>query len=223
MGNHSGFTLIEVLVAVFLMAVGFLAMSQMQYLSFRQSQSAENGTIATNIIQAVSERDISSIRNTHRLNLNYLENPNNSASEEFCRGSNNQCSNFCPCDPFRTILDNPATAGTEPKCAPIVLESFNPDGIIYLKDRNSCSALSAGQPIDYYIIKNIEKIINVNIRTYRISYAVMTAAQFNDPDYVANGFDSTNGFDIDLRNNLAAQRLEITAEIQGRNVIPNLP
>ncbi|MGI9534383.1 MAG: type IV pilus modification PilV family protein [Thermodesulfobacteriota bacterium] len=36
MGINSGFTLIEILVAVFLMAVGFLALSQMQYLSFRQ-------------------------------------------------------------------------------------------------------------------------------------------------------------------------------------------
>ena len=59
MGDNSGFTLLEILVAVFLMAIGFFAMSQMQFLSLRQSQLAENGTMIITLI-------------THTMNKNYF-------------------------------------------------------------------------------------------------------------------------------------------------------
>ena len=108
-GDIAGFTLIEILVAVFLIAIGFFAMSQMQFLSLRQSQMAENGTIATNIIQAVSENDLAEIRNIHKLNLNYLNNP---IDNSYCTtGSGNICSGTCQsrrCCPPTCMAQNPS-------------------------------------------------------------------------------------------------------------------
>jgi len=55
--SQNGFTLIEILVAVFIMSVGFLALSQMEFLSVRQKQMAEAGSNATNTIQFAGDRD----------------------------------------------------------------------------------------------------------------------------------------------------------------------
>ncbi|HSG31802.1 MAG TPA: prepilin-type N-terminal cleavage/methylation domain-containing protein [Thermodesulfobacteriota bacterium] len=60
--NTSGFTLLEILVAVFIMSVGFLALSQMEFLSVRQKQMAEAGSNATNIIQAAADKDLAEIK-----------------------------------------------------------------------------------------------------------------------------------------------------------------
>jgi len=66
--NQKGFTFIEVIIALSIMAIGFLATSQMQFLSLRQKQLAEDGTIATNIIQFIADQDMSTARQIHLLN-----------------------------------------------------------------------------------------------------------------------------------------------------------
>ncbi len=60
--SSSGFTLLEILVAVFVMSVGFLALSQMEYLSVRQKQMAEEGSNATSIIEYAGEIDIAELK-----------------------------------------------------------------------------------------------------------------------------------------------------------------
>ncbi len=53
--NKRGFTLLELLISVGIMSLGFLAIAQMQFLSLRQKQKAEQGTVATNAIQFIKE------------------------------------------------------------------------------------------------------------------------------------------------------------------------
>ena len=64
--NSKGFTLLEILFAVAIMGIGFLAMSQMQYLSLNQKTIAENGTFATNLIQTITDMEMA---NAKRINL----------------------------------------------------------------------------------------------------------------------------------------------------------
>ncbi|MCL4246501.1 MAG: prepilin-type N-terminal cleavage/methylation domain-containing protein, partial [Candidatus Dadabacteria bacterium] len=66
--NQRGFTFTEIIIAISIMALGFLAMAQMQYLSLRQKQRAEQGTVATNIIQFIADRDIERVKRSHLLN-----------------------------------------------------------------------------------------------------------------------------------------------------------
>lgn len=53
--NEKGFTLIELLVALTLMAVGILAVVQMQIVAMQSNSLAQKLTVATNIAQEVME------------------------------------------------------------------------------------------------------------------------------------------------------------------------
>ncbi|MEZ4547618.1 MAG: prepilin-type N-terminal cleavage/methylation domain-containing protein [Thermodesulfobacteriota bacterium] len=66
--NERGFTFTEIIIAISIMALGFLAMAQMQYLSLRQKQRAEQGTVATNVIQFIADRDMEEVKRAHLLN-----------------------------------------------------------------------------------------------------------------------------------------------------------
>ena len=66
--NSKGFTFLEIIVALGIMAVGFLAMSQMQYLSFRQKVLAESGTFSTNMIGTVSAFEMANAKTVNLLN-----------------------------------------------------------------------------------------------------------------------------------------------------------
>jgi prepilin-type N-terminal cleavage/methylation domain-containing protein len=48
--NSNGFTFTEVMIALSMMALGFLAMAQMQFLSLKQKQDAELGTDRLDIL-----------------------------------------------------------------------------------------------------------------------------------------------------------------------------
>jgi len=60
--NESGFTLIEILVAMMIISVGYLAFSQMGFLSLRLKQMAERGTDATQVIQFITDRDLAQVK-----------------------------------------------------------------------------------------------------------------------------------------------------------------
>ena len=85
----SGFTIVEILVAVFIISIGVLALSQMEILSLRQYQLAEQGTMATNIIQFISDRDVAEVKRRTLLNnevyLDYLNARN--ADFDYCDGT----------------------------------------------------------------------------------------------------------------------------------------
>ena len=69
-GKENGFTLVEVLIAVMVLAVAFLAMYQMQAMAVRGNETANQVTIATMLAQDKMEE----IRNTNYddvTNLNF--------------------------------------------------------------------------------------------------------------------------------------------------------
>jgi len=209
MGDSKGFTLIEVLVALFIMSIGFLAISQMQYLSFRQSQLAHSGTTATNMIQAFSDSDLSRMRSIHNLNLaliSKIRNGNftdaNDTALKFCK--TDLCSNECPCDPFLTISENPDT-GTEGNperiCTAIDIENYAFDEtIISTNPADSCDDTANKYFLTRTISINIDNGIIPEERTYNIAYSVKNRyQQENSP--------------LELGNSLATHFIKISAHI----------
>ncbi|MGH7890669.1 MAG: type IV pilus modification PilV family protein, partial [Thermodesulfobacteriota bacterium] len=115
-GNENGFTFTEILIALSIMTIGFLAMAQMQFLSLRQKQQAEVGTVATNMIQFIADRDMEEVRRTHLLNaIAFVEaqagrlnlNSDSEPHLQYCNGEKNVC-NDCPCDPLAAVIPNPS-------------------------------------------------------------------------------------------------------------------
>ncbi len=226
-GENKGFTLIEVLVAVFIMSIGFLALSQMQYLSFRQTQLAHSGTTATNLIQAFSDSDLSRIRMIDGLNQNLVtrlseneEIGNNDPVFAYC--STSPCNGSCPCDPFRTILERTDQDNTFSSCMGIDIDNNSIDSPIYSTDSTDCGAPGS----DYFLVRTIDLRVDNNIRppqrTYNIEYSVKSPGQLRK-----------NGFNAGI--SLATNTIEIVAyvdtttlasapdDIERILIIPNIP
>jgi len=149
MKNHisqNGFTLIEILVAVFIMSVGFLALSQMEFLSLRQKQMAEAGSNATNIIQAAADRDLAEIKRVALLNNQtfFAVKDGRTADFTYCDGSKDYsiCSN-CPCNPLASITPDFTIVASGPtikdiECAAIALDSSDIKKFTYTTDQTTC-------------------------------------------------------------------------------------
>jgi len=227
MGDNKGFTLIEVLVALFIMSIGFLALSQMQYLSFRQTQLAHSGTTATNLIQAFIDSDLSRIKMIHNLNQNLVNRLQtgediDSSDPALTYCNSEPCDGICPCDPFKTIntvtdVNNIVTA-----CSGVDLESANVEEPVYSTDTANCE----NPGVDFYIVRSVDLRVNNNEippqRTFNIEYSVRNPGQFN-----RNGLSSGSS--------LATNTIEISAHvdttilasapdgIERLLVIPNIP
>ncbi len=228
MGDKVGFTLIEVLVALFIMSIGFLALSQMQYLSLRQSQLAYSGTTATNIIQAFSDSDLSRMRSIHNLNMALVNDlfSGDITNREYC--DNDLCNNECPCDPFSVISDYPATAtgnnSPEQICTAIKNENYTFGETIISDDSTvSCDDILVNTSNEYFLTRTINIDTNVpEERTYKIAYTIKNRYQrIHHP--------------LDLGNSLATQFIKISAHVDTTTlanapdgisnllVIPNIP
>src|SRR5574341_101233 len=103
--NQEGFTLIELLVATLIMALGFIAFAEMQFLSLLQKQRAELGSTATNAIQFISDRDMAEVKRIYLLNSNArLDAQAGRALDlSYCDGSANSVCGACPCDPLEAL------------------------------------------------------------------------------------------------------------------------
>lgn len=219
-GSENGFTFTEILIALSIMTLGFLAMAQMQFLSLRQKQLAEAGTVATNIIQFIADRDMGEVRRTHLLNsIAFMEaqagrlNPS-SASEphlQYCIGEKNLCDE-CPCDPLAAITPDPSLVldddgGNVPEtfCAVINPNEFDPSDVEFSTDETDCDGVSNGSLV---VVKRVaaESDNDVDgdgaddsgvplIFRLRITYAVKSPRQFDE-----TGFDS-----VSTRDTLASQ------------------
>ncbi|MGH7807992.1 MAG: type IV pilus modification PilV family protein, partial [Thermodesulfobacteriota bacterium] len=159
--DQNGFTLLEILVAVFIMSLGFLAAAQMQFLSLRQKQLAEQGTIATNVIQYISDNDMAEVRRRYLLNATaYVDaqaGRNQNPSRPYCDGSANSVCDVCPCDPLEAITLNPDDGVTETICAAIDINNFNPENLNFRTTPNQCKTdgaviLTAGSS-PLYLVK----------------------------------------------------------------------
>lgn len=210
--NNNGFTFIEIMIAVTIMALGFIFVSEMQFLSLRQKDNAESGTVATNIIQFVADRDIAEVKRLHGLNsVTYLDAlaGRTPLDTSYCDGTapslcaNPPCKDpcdSCPCDPLTAITPNPAAGTTEQTCATIDSKDLDPD---LLDFKTVLSACTGG---DFYIVKNVDTIIDTTISpdiiTVTVDYAVKTPAQLKD-----------TGFSTTIRDSLASQTFEFTAHV----------
>jgi len=221
MGDKEGFTLIEVLVALFIMSIGFLALSQMQYLSLRQSQLAHSGTTATNLIQAFSDSDLSRMRSIHNLNMALVDDLSSGdiINRDYC--DKKLCKNQCPCDPFSVISNDPTGNNTQHICTAIKNENYK-FGEIGIPDKPaaSCKNVTNDLSNEYFLTRTIDIDTSVpGERTYSIAYSVKNRyQQVNHP--------------LTFGNSLATQFIKISAHVDttilasGYSnilVIPNIP
>ncbi len=228
--NRDGFTLIEILVATLIMAIGFLSLAEMEALSLRQKQYAENGTTATNIIQFVSDRDISEVKRRYLLNSTAYAiaqggYPKCSSSPtyptqiyttqcydlSYCSGSTNSVCSACPCDPLQAITPTTTSGTTETTCAAIDIQNFDPKNLNFTTSKTQCQTdftniTNAKRPALFMIKQattNVDTTVVPNIVTVSIIYAVKTQAQFN----------KTGLTSLSIKDSLASQAYQVTAHI----------
>ncbi len=210
--NQSGFTLTEILVAMFIMAIGFLAFAQMEFLSLRQKQLAETGTVATNAIQFVTDRDMAEVRGRHLLNSTaYVDaQADRTVNLNYCNGSATSICAACPCDPLEALTPNPDNAVTETTCAAIDSHNLDPNTLIFRTTATACQTDAAALPADsevYYIVKQsttaVDAGVTPNIVTVATTYAVKTPTQFGE-----TGLGS-----VSIRDSLASQTYTVTAHV----------
>ncbi|MER3446109.1 MAG: hypothetical protein C4291_04395 [Candidatus Dadabacteria bacterium] len=211
--NRDGFTLIEILVATLIMAIGFLSLAEMEALSLRQKQYAENGTTATNIIQFVSDRDMAEVKRRYLLNSTAYATAQSGGSPDFtyCSGSTNSACSACPCDPLQAITPTTTNGTTETTCAAIDIQNFDPKNLNFTTSKTQCqtnltNTINAKRPALFLIKQattNVDTTVVPNIVTVSITYAVKTQTQFN----------KTGLTSLSIKDTLATQSYQVTAHI----------
>lgn len=204
--NQRGFTFTEIMIAVSIMALGFLAMAQMQYLSLRQKQKAEQGTVATNIVQFIADRDMEEVKRAHLLNsLAYMEAQSQKAGLEahlqHCSSSNDDgiCS-ACPCNPLALITPSPFEPAST-TCAVINVHDFDPKNVEFEADKSDCTGSSEESLV---VVKRVTSQTDNGlppITTLNVTYGVKTKKQFEESAYTS----------VTLKDTLATQNISFTA------------
>jgi len=225
--NQRGFTFTEIIIAVSIMALGFLAMAQMQYLSLRQKQKAEQGTIATNIIQFIADRDMEEVKRAHLLNsVAYMEAQSQKANLEahlqHCSSANeNRMCDSCPCNPLAMITPSPFV-DLSTTCAVIDVNDFDPKNVEFETQKSDCTGSSEDSLI---IVKRVMSQTDNGIpaiTTLNVTYGVKTKKQFEESGYTS----------VTLNDTLATQNISFTAHrddwsqyMQGWNnvIVPHVP
>lgn len=216
--NQRGFTFTEIIIAVSIMALGFLAMAQMQYLSLRQKQKAEQGTIATNIVQFIADRDIERVKRAHILNsIAYVEaqagrlNAGSSSEPhlQHCMSGNaDRMCDACPCDPLAQVTPNPAQPSIT-SCAVVDPYSFDPGKVSFSREAPICTAAAGSDSL--IVVKRVDSVTDNTrqppITTLTVTYAVKTKNQFAD-----TGLQS-----LSIKDTLAAQNLVFSAHRENWN------
>ena len=223
--NKKGFTLLEVIVALSIMTIGFLAMSQMQYISVLQKTAAENGTLATNIIEGVSGFEIARAKRIALLNAKvYLDSQASitiTTQDDYCDGSDDAICSQCPCNPMQSFssdtfdfLDN----GAEVRCAPVDTAKFRVSDVQYFDNINDCSAVTEDINPSFFIIRRITNNFDDNSTPNQVNsevtYAIKSIKQLKDAD---NGFELDEGGEsnaLAIKKSLAVQKYEISAHVE---------
>lgn len=206
-----GFTLVELLVTVLIMGTGFLALSQMEYLSLNLKQKAEEGTRGSNVLQLVIDSDISDMKKVHMLNVKaYMDGiTTRSLDLAYCSGGTNSYCGTCPCDPLEILTPNPDNGVTETTCSIVDVENFDPTFLDFV-DQSTCMSdfetfSNAGnelliilkQASTTVITTNIPNLVNVDM-----TYVSKTPEQFIE-----------SGMNIELRNSIVREAFGVTAHI----------
>jgi len=235
--NKNGFTLLEIIVALGIMTVGFLAMSQMQYLSLRQTTLAQIGSKSTNLLQSLNDRDTQFSRIIHLMNSRvYLDSQSGTTittQDDYCDGTpptnclNPPCSDpctTCPCDPLTVFTSDPTTNNTETTCAFLSTVEFDPTNIKYETNKGLCTnpaCLSENPPckLELFVVRRVVTTVDqttipqeVNLR---VLYAILTPIQF------AN-FNLSDP--LRIKDTVVFQTYETSAHIdQNWNTFINIP
>lgn len=194
-----GFTLVEVLVATLIMAVGFLAMAEMEFLSLEQHRFSGYGTLGTNMIQHASDFDIASVRRIHMLNSTaYVDaQAGRVANLAYCDGNpppscpggtcQDPCSQ-CPCNPFAVLMPDFGDGRTSTFCSAVDVKNFDPAKLTYRESASLCladgKALAEGGGVPAYIVRRVAASIDTgdtpNIARLELTYAMKTERQFRE-------------------------------------------
>ena len=212
--NQEGFTLIELLIATLIMALGFIAFAEMQFLSLLLKQRAELGSTATNAIQFISDRDMAEVKRIYLLNSNTRMDANAGRLLDlsYCDGSATSVCGVCPCDPLEAITPNPDNL-PETTCAAIDRHNFDPTNITFRNTKALCLADAAALPANsspIYIVKEAKTCVdNPNppcssgVTVVTLTYAIKTSPQFDDTDITS----------VLIRDSIASQSFEVTAHV----------
>lgn len=246
--NSSGFTLLEILVALGIMAIGFLAMAQMQFLSLRQAGLAEVGTTATNIIDLAANRDLQELRRMHLLNSIAYNDAvkGNTTDFSYCSGTDATCDE-CPCDGPAEVLNievgdlttvnndtladgiaipNPLLSTV---CSQIEITDFDPADIDYSTEINDCTGTEfiLFRAVEGFRVNGVTQSDPDNL-TYRISYGIKTPREVG-----RDNRQEVSNFNINIGRTVASQTFTITAHIENdwdryiaawnQVIIPHIP
>lgn len=214
MSNQQGFTILEILVSILIMSVGFIAFSQMQYFSIQQKYKAEIGTIATNMVQFASDADIEFAKKMHQMNSNVLLDviATRTPDYSYCDdgGDDNMGCGGCPCNPLTAFALDPTAGTNETTCSVVAIDNFDPNLIVY-GDLSTClSDLDAATSESMVVVRAADisqsLVDTTTVQTIELTYAVKSAKQFIE----------TPG-SVTIRDTLAAQSFVITAHIDNFN------
>ncbi len=213
--DEKGFTFTEIMIAITIMALGFLAMAQMQFLSLRQKQLAEEGTTASNILQFIADRDIEEVKRAQLLNsIAFVEaqagrlNPQSDSEPhlQYCKtGNSNRICDACPCNPLAEVTPDPSQA-LEITCAVIDVHDFDPKKVSFKSNASQCSG-GAGDSL--VVVKRVESTADDNLDDpiippeirMNVTYGIKTKTQFAE-----TGFES-----LAKRDTLAVQNIDFSA------------
>ena len=211
MFNRSGFTIIEILITILIMSTGFIALSQMQFLSILQKQRAEAGTIATNIVQFANDSDLAKAKKMHQLNILVLLDTiaQRTPDYTYCGDSTKFGCTQCPCDPLTAFTPNPVV-GNEKTCSIIDINDFDPENLIYTNQTTCQTTLDSFGTEAMILVKDVDTnsvvVDGITILTLSIMYGVKSKEQFRD-----------SGLSVLLKDTLVAQSFEVTAHLDNYN------
>ena len=220
--NEKGFTFTEIMIAITIMALGFLAMAQMQFLSLRQKHLAEQGTTASNIIQFIADRDMEEVKRAHLLNsIAFVEaqagrlNPSSDSDPhlQYCKTSNtDRICDVCPCNPLAEVTPDPSQA-LQTTCAVINIHDFDPKKVSFKSAVAQCSG-GAGDSLIVVkrVVSSTDNTTSPPETTLNVTYGIKTK----------NEFAETGLSSVSIRDTLATQDMVFTAHKEDwSQFIPN--
>jgi prepilin-type N-terminal cleavage/methylation domain-containing protein len=201
MSKQYGFTILEVLIAILIMSIGFIALSQMQFLSLLQKQRAEAGTIATNIVQFM-----------HQLNILVLLDTiaQRTPDYTYCGDSTKFGCTECPCDPLTAFTPNPDSGTNENTCSIVDINDFEPEDLVYTDQATCQTTLDSFGTEAMVLVKtaDIDQVVvdGTTIMTISMMYGVKSEEQFRD-----------TGMTVTLKDTLVSQSFQVTAHLDNYN------